>query len=114
MTPTPTSELAEKLERACAGYSNGRTSMDVELILQAADTLRKQAEELERCRTALRPFAHATLLNQSALIIAGDAITQAFDSGKKHVTIIMEDDAAEAFNAARSAYNEPKQNGEAK
>lgn len=50
---TPTTELAEKLERECAGYSNGRTSMDVELILQAADTLRKQAEELERCRTAL-------------------------------------------------------------
>lgn len=109
---TPTTELAEKLERECAGYSNGRTSMDVELILQAADTLRKQAEELERCRTALRPFAHATLLGQAALIVAGDGITQAFDSGKKHVTIIMEDDAAEAFNAARSAYNEPKQNGE--
>ena len=101
-------ELAEKLERACAGYSNGRTSMDVELILQAADTLRKQAEELERCRTALRPFAKAGELFPPRPADSYNECVYGPVAGREYN--ITGDD----LRLACSAYNEPKQNGEAK
>lgn len=69
-------------------------------LLSALEALISRSAVMEE---ALRPFAAATLLNQSAVIVAGDGITQAFDSGKKHVTCLMEEDAGPAFNRARSA-----------
>jgi hypothetical protein len=73
------------------------------VIPQAASALEALISRSAVMEEALRPFAAATLLNQSAVIVAGDGITQAFDSGKKHVTCLMEEDAGPAFNRARSA-----------
>lgn len=73
------------------------------LAEQAASALEALISRSAVMEEALRPFAAATLLNQSAVIVAGDGITQAFDSGKKHVTCLMEEDAGPAFNRARSA-----------
>lgn len=125
---TPTTELAEKLERACAGYSNGRTSMDVELILQAADTLRKQAEELERCRTALSSVVALDDLLEKRRVRENPEVRKMTIEGGEVVQGAAVDNffalldaihncgnhARTALNPARSAYNEPKQNGEAK
>ena len=65
--------------------------------------LRQAAARLRAMEEALKPFAEAQLLSQSAVIVAGDGITQAFDSGKKHVTCLMEEDGGTAFNRARAA-----------
>lgn len=88
----------------CADFATiapTRNLENAELIVEMRNALPALLDRVEAMERALKPFEHATLVGQSALIVAGDAITQAFDSGKKYVTIIMESDAAEAFNAVR-------------
>ena len=115
-------ELAEQLERLDAlfvelyNYAESQSLSDT-MSKSGANALRaikgsignrynvipQAAARLRAMEEALKPFAEAQLLSQSAVIVAGDGITQAFDSGKKHVTCLMEEDGGTAFNRARAA-----------
>ena len=108
---TPTTELAEKLE---AIPTADMTLEDQTIFALGIDTLRKQAEELERCRTALRPFAKAA---EHVPADQADFKVVAYVPAGPHRAAfekLQEGLTAGNFRLARSAYNEPKQNGEAK
>ncbi len=77
----------------------------------ALSLIEELAGEVERLREALRPFANATLMSQSAHIVERDedAIHVAFASGKFVVSALFETDAGEAFNAVRAALTEAGQ-----
>lgn len=109
---TPTTDLAEKLEAEASNSEIHGTLDAAYLCRQAADTLRKQAEELERCRTALRPFAKEAADNWSQAALANELPVRLIlpDSKNEYKARFSMAD----LERARSAYNEPKQNGEAK
>lgn len=123
---TPTTELAEKLEAYATFLDNDRYDECMEvletprgrMLRQAADTLRKQAEELERCRTALSSVVALDDLLEKRRVRETPEVRQMEIEGGE----VAQGSAVENFFAlldaihhcgdlARSAYNEPKQNG---